>query len=80
MDRKYIIAPSHNIAKYYAGKNGLETKDLRILTTAHDANDLRGLRNIDVIILNHYECDDMLTNFAVALSSRSIIKLEFENV
>ena len=80
MDRMFIIAPTYNIAKHYASKIGVNSNLMTICVDRLDINNLRGLRNIKVTVLNRYECCEQLLDFALILSTKTTIKLEFENV
>lgn len=80
MDRKYVVAPTANVAKYYASKIGVNHDLVNVYCDRHDCNRLRGLTNITIIVLNPYDCDAELLDFIAVLSTKAKIKLEFENV
>lgn len=80
MGRKYVVAPTANIANYYAGKIGVNYRLVNVFCEGRDCNKLRGLKGITIIVLNHYDCDRELLDFIAVLSTTAKIKLEFENV
>ena len=80
MHFKYIVAPTQNIAHYYAGKIGLSHRLVKAFADRHDIDRLRGISNLTILILNHYDCNEELLSFISILSTKANIKLEFENV
>ena len=80
MDYKYIVAPSHRIAHYYAGKIGVNHRLVRSFSDRFDIQNLRGLDRITITVVNRYQCEQEILDFLSILSTTKSIKLEFENV
>lgn len=76
----FIVAPTHHIARYYMGKHGINPNTVSIISDTHDMRRLVGLRESSVKVLNQYDCIEEVIAYIHVLSTKSKMKLEFENV
>lgn len=80
MIKKYVVAPTYGIARLYAMQKEVAFGSLYVICERFDLNRLRGLRGISIVILNSSECQPEIVDFIRVMQSKSLIKMEFENV
>jgi len=78
MKRIRIIAPSHMMAMDYLRENNV--KSSCIMISIDDSDKLRGLRSVDVTVINKQHCDKQLIGFLAAQSTVANLNVEYVNV
>lgn len=78
MKRIRIIAPSYVMAKDYL--NEMNSKSSCIMLSINDADKLRGLRSVDIVVINKEYCDKQLIGFLAVQSTVANLNVEYVNV
>lgn len=78
MKKIRIIAPSYMIAKDYLHDTGC--KSSCILLSIDDTDKLRGLRSVDITVINKDHCDKQLIGFLAVQSVAANLNVEYVNV
>lgn len=78
MKRIRIIAPSYVMAMDYLRENNI--KSSCIMISIDDSDKLRGLRSVDIVVLNKEYCDKQLMGFLAMQSTVANLNVEYVNV